>query len=40
MDSEWVWVLDPIDGTFNYAAGSPMRRSAGAAVPGDSGRGF
>ena len=24
IDSEWVWVLDPIDGTFNYAAGSPM----------------
>jgi myo-inositol-1(or 4)-monophosphatase len=23
-DSSWVWVLDPIDGTFNYAAGSPM----------------
>jgi myo-inositol-1(or 4)-monophosphatase len=24
LDSLWVWVLDPIDGTFNYAAGSPM----------------
>ncbi|SCX20234.1 MULTISPECIES: inositol monophosphatase family protein [Mycobacteriaceae] len=24
IDSELVWVLDPIDGTFNYAAGSPM----------------
>ena len=24
VDSSWVWVLDPIDGTFNYAAGSPM----------------
>ena len=24
VDSEAVWVLDPIDGTFNYAAGSPM----------------
>jgi myo-inositol-1(or 4)-monophosphatase len=24
VDSRWVWVLDPIDGTFNYAAGSPM----------------
>ncbi len=24
LDSEWVWVLDPIDGTFNYAAGLPM----------------
>ncbi|WP_293002132.1 inositol monophosphatase family protein [Mycobacterium sp.] len=24
LDSEWVWVLDPVDGTFNYAAGSPM----------------
>src|SRR5579875_3554067 len=24
VDSEWVWVLDPVDGTFNYAAGSPM----------------
>lgn len=24
LDSELVWVLDPIDGTFNYAAGSPM----------------
>ena len=24
IDSEFVWVLDPIDGTFNYAAGSPM----------------
>lgn len=24
IDSPWVWVLDPIDGTFNYAAGSPM----------------
>lgn len=24
VDSPMVWVLDPIDGTFNYAAGSPM----------------
>ncbi|WP_099023092.1 inositol monophosphatase family protein [Mycolicibacterium palauense] len=24
IDSETVWVLDPIDGTFNYAAGSPL----------------
>ena len=24
LDSPWVWVVDPIDGTFNYAAGSPM----------------
>src|ERR1051325_9324622 len=24
VDSTLVWVLDPIDGTFNYAAGSPM----------------
>ena len=24
LDTPWVWVLDPIDGTFNYAAGSPM----------------
>lgn len=24
IDSPWVWVLDPVDGTFNYAAGSPM----------------
>jgi len=24
LDSPWVWILDPIDGTFNYAAGSPM----------------
>lgn len=24
VDSEMVWILDPIDGTFNYAAGSPM----------------
>jgi myo-inositol-1(or 4)-monophosphatase len=24
IDSPWVWVLDPIDGTFNYAAGSPL----------------
>ncbi len=24
LDSTWVWVLDPVDGTFNYAAGSPM----------------
>jgi myo-inositol-1(or 4)-monophosphatase len=24
LDADWVWVLDPIDGTFNYAAGSPM----------------
>ncbi len=24
LDSHLVWVLDPIDGTFNYAAGSPM----------------
>jgi myo-inositol-1(or 4)-monophosphatase len=23
LDSEFVWVLDPIDGTFNYAAGLP-----------------
>jgi myo-inositol-1(or 4)-monophosphatase len=24
INSPWVWVLDPIDGTFNYAAGSPI----------------
>jgi len=24
VGADWVWVLDPIDGTFNYAAGSPM----------------
>ena len=24
LDSPWVWVLDPIDGTFNYATGSPL----------------
>jgi myo-inositol-1(or 4)-monophosphatase len=24
LDSPLVWVLDPIDGTFNYAAGSPV----------------
>jgi myo-inositol-1(or 4)-monophosphatase len=24
VDSAFVWVLDPVDGTFNYAAGSPM----------------
>jgi myo-inositol-1(or 4)-monophosphatase len=24
IDSPLVWVLDPIDGTFNYAGGSPM----------------
>lgn len=24
LSSPLVWVLDPIDGTFNYAAGSPM----------------
>ncbi|MGB9308437.1 MAG: inositol monophosphatase [Mycobacterium sp.] len=24
IESPWVWVLDPIDGTFNYAAGTPM----------------
>jgi myo-inositol-1(or 4)-monophosphatase len=24
IDSPLVWVLDPIDGTFNYAAGSPI----------------
>lgn len=24
LDESLVWVLDPIDGTFNYAAGSPM----------------
>src|ERR1700730_14858400 len=24
VNSTWVWVLDPVDGTFNYAAGSPM----------------
>ncbi len=24
VGSPWVWVLDPVDGTFNYAAGSPM----------------
>jgi myo-inositol-1(or 4)-monophosphatase len=24
VDSPWVWVLDPVDGTYNYAAGSPM----------------
>jgi myo-inositol-1(or 4)-monophosphatase len=24
LDSPMVWILDPIDGTFNYAAGSPI----------------
>ncbi|KWX68587.1 inositol monophosphatase [Mycobacterium sp. NAZ190054] len=24
VESQAVWVLDPVDGTFNYAAGSPM----------------
>ena len=24
LGADLVWVLDPIDGTFNYAAGSPM----------------
>src|SRR5262245_61529688 len=24
VESPLVWVLDPIDGTFNYAAGSPL----------------
>jgi myo-inositol-1(or 4)-monophosphatase len=24
VDSDLVWILDPIDGTFNYAAGLPM----------------
>ncbi|MDD4865951.1 MAG: inositol monophosphatase family protein [Mycobacterium sp.] len=24
VDAARVWVLDPVDGTFNYAAGSPM----------------
>lgn len=24
INSPWVWVLDPVDGTFNYAAGSPI----------------
>ena len=24
IDSSRVWVLDPVDGTFNYAAGSPL----------------
>ena len=24
LNASQVWVLDPIDGTFNYAAGSPM----------------
>jgi myo-inositol-1(or 4)-monophosphatase len=24
IDSDLVWILDPIDGTFNYAAGLPM----------------
>ncbi len=24
VESPLVWVLDPIDGTFNYAAGSPI----------------
>ena len=24
LEADLVWVLDPIDGTFNYAAGSPM----------------
>ena len=24
LEASLVWVLDPIDGTFNYAAGSPM----------------
>ena len=26
VDSPLVWVLDPIDGTFNYAAGYRWRR--------------
>jgi myo-inositol-1(or 4)-monophosphatase len=24
VEAEYVWLLDPVDGTFNYAAGSPM----------------
>src|ERR1700735_5830542 len=24
LDSPWVWILDPVNGTFNYATGSPM----------------
>ncbi|KAA1249760.1 inositol monophosphatase [Mycobacterium simiae] len=24
FDAPWVWVLDPVDGTINYAAGSPL----------------
>jgi myo-inositol-1(or 4)-monophosphatase len=35
IDSPLVWVLDPIDGTFNYAAGSPksaVRRGADLAA--------
>ena len=24
LHSSWVWALDPVDGTFNYAAGSPL----------------
>ncbi len=28
VDSPWVWVLDPVDGTFNYAAGWPPYCSA------------
>jgi myo-inositol-1(or 4)-monophosphatase len=24
LDAPLVWIVDPIDGTFNYAAGSPM----------------
>lgn len=23
-DAEWVWIIDPIDGTVNYAAGLPI----------------
>jgi myo-inositol-1(or 4)-monophosphatase len=33
--SEWTWVLDPIDGTFNFASGLPGFASSIALMRGD-----
>jgi len=34
-DRDWTWVVDPIDGTFNYATGLPGAASSIALMHGD-----
>ena len=38
IDSHLVWVLDPIDGTFNYAAGLPTAAICGRCSNGSTPR--